>query len=274
MGIGWGRTTLSNPVFTKDHFGFSATAPPHEIPAPRFNHAPRSLWRKLFSHQRPRPIRNTASHSTVVNQVEFTRHVLASSPPGLRTGSSRAVTGRHYHPRNSGVRRSANDARPSRQSSVPVISSWPTASSQKAVDLSDSRARLVRYLAMPMAWVGPDANRVAHSPTTDINSARGTTRLTRPRRSAAAAERLGLVNRVVPRAELMSVVGEWATRLASGPTQAIGMAKYLTNRALESDRATAFWDEAVGQELITGTEDCREGLASFAERRTPEFRGW
>ena len=91
---------------------------------------------------------------------------------------------------------------------------------------------------------------------------------------AAAAERLGLVNRVVPRAELMSVVGEWATRLASGPTQAIGMAKYLTNRALESDRSTAFWDEAVGQELITGTEDCREGLASFAERRTPEFRGW
>jgi 2-(1,2-epoxy-1,2-dihydrophenyl)acetyl-CoA isomerase len=91
---------------------------------------------------------------------------------------------------------------------------------------------------------------------------------------AAEAERLGLVNRVVPRAELMTVVAEWATRLASGPTQAIGMAKYLTNRALESDRSTAFWDEAVGQELITGTEDCREGLASFAERRTPEFRGW
>ena len=91
---------------------------------------------------------------------------------------------------------------------------------------------------------------------------------------AAEAERLGLVNRVVPRAELMTVVGEWATRLASGPTQAIGMAKYLTNRALESDRSAAFWDEAVGQELITRTEDCREGLASFAERRTPEFRGW
>jgi 2-(1,2-epoxy-1,2-dihydrophenyl)acetyl-CoA isomerase len=91
---------------------------------------------------------------------------------------------------------------------------------------------------------------------------------------AAEAERLGLINRVVPRAELMTVVGEWATRLASGPTQAIGMAKYLTNRALESDRSAAFWDEAVGQELITGTEDCREGLASFAERRTPEFRGW
>src|SRR5450759_2329166 len=84
MGIGWGRTTLSNPVFTKDDLCFSAPEPPHEIPAPRFNNDPRSLWRKIFSHQRPRPIRSTASHSAVVNQVEFTRHVLASSPPRIK----------------------------------------------------------------------------------------------------------------------------------------------------------------------------------------------
>lgn len=91
---------------------------------------------------------------------------------------------------------------------------------------------------------------------------------------AREAERLGLVNRVVPRSELMTLAAEWAARLASGPTKAIGTMKFLTNRALESDRATAFWDESVGQELITGTEDCKEGLASFAERRRPEFRGW
>ena len=59
-----------------------------------------------------------------------------------------------------------------------------------------------------------------------------------------------------------------------GPTKAIGVAKYLTNRALDTDRATALWDEAVGQELVTGTEDCREGLTAFAERRPPVFRGW
>ena len=91
---------------------------------------------------------------------------------------------------------------------------------------------------------------------------------------AREAERLGLVNRVVPRAELMTLAGEWAARLASGPTKAIGVAKYLTNRALESDRTTALWDEAVAQELVTGTDDCREGLTAFAERRPPEFRGW
>ncbi|HUY67382.1 MAG TPA: enoyl-CoA hydratase-related protein [Acidimicrobiales bacterium] len=91
---------------------------------------------------------------------------------------------------------------------------------------------------------------------------------------APEAERLGLVNRVVPRDELAPLAGAWAARLASGPTKAIGMAKYLTNRALESDRATALWDEAVAQELITGSEDCAEGLAAFAERRPPVFKGW
>ncbi len=91
---------------------------------------------------------------------------------------------------------------------------------------------------------------------------------------AREAERIGLVNRVVPRAELLGVAGEWAARLATGPTKDIGIAKHLTNRALESDRSQAFWDEAVGQELVTGTDDCREGLASFAERRPPAFLGW
>ena len=53
---------------------------------------------------------------------------------------------------------------------------------------------------------------------------------------------------------------QWAARLAAGPTKAIAAAKYLTNRSLESDRAAALWDEAVAQELVVGTDDCREGL--------------
>jgi 2-(1,2-epoxy-1,2-dihydrophenyl)acetyl-CoA isomerase len=91
---------------------------------------------------------------------------------------------------------------------------------------------------------------------------------------AVDAARLGLVNRTVPRADLVTEVAAWADRLASGPTKAIGVAKYLANRSLESDRATALWDESVAQELVTNTEDCREGLAAFAERRTPQFRGF
>lgn len=91
---------------------------------------------------------------------------------------------------------------------------------------------------------------------------------------AAEAYRIGLVNRLVPRSELQATLEEMAMRLAKGPTKAIGMAKWLTNRALDVDRATSFFDEAMGQELLSNTLDAKEGIASFVERRPAEFKGW
>jgi 2-(1,2-epoxy-1,2-dihydrophenyl)acetyl-CoA isomerase len=91
--------------------------------------------------------------------------------------------------------------------------------------------------------------------------------------SAAEAERLGLVNRVVPDPDLAKTTREWATRLASAPTRALALTKHLVNTSLESDRATAFAAEAWAQELNMTTEDAREGLRAFVERRGPEFRG-
>jgi 2-(1,2-epoxy-1,2-dihydrophenyl)acetyl-CoA isomerase len=91
---------------------------------------------------------------------------------------------------------------------------------------------------------------------------------------AAEAERIGLANKIVPRAELQKTLGEWAGRLAKMPTRSIAFTKWLTNRALETDRAGSFWDEAYAQELVTRTEDMQEGRASFMERRSPEFKGW
>jgi 2-(1,2-epoxy-1,2-dihydrophenyl)acetyl-CoA isomerase len=91
---------------------------------------------------------------------------------------------------------------------------------------------------------------------------------------ATEAYRIGLVNRLVPRADLQSTVEELATRLANGPTKAIGIAKWLTNRALDVDRSTAFYDEAMAQELVTTTLDSKEGIASFVERRPSAFKGW
>jgi 2-(1,2-epoxy-1,2-dihydrophenyl)acetyl-CoA isomerase len=91
---------------------------------------------------------------------------------------------------------------------------------------------------------------------------------------AAEAYRIGLVNRLVPLAQLRATLEEWAGRLATAPTKAIGVAKWLTNRALDVDRATALHDEAMAQELVTNTFDSKEGVASFIERRAAEFKGW
>jgi 2-(1,2-epoxy-1,2-dihydrophenyl)acetyl-CoA isomerase len=91
---------------------------------------------------------------------------------------------------------------------------------------------------------------------------------------AADAERIGLVNRVVPAAELDAVVEEMARKFLALPTRAVSLTKRLVNRSLESSRIQSFDDEAHFQELIVATEDSAEGLAAFADRRAPEFRGW
>ncbi|MBT2398931.1 enoyl-CoA hydratase/isomerase family protein [Streptomyces sp. ISL-100] len=90
---------------------------------------------------------------------------------------------------------------------------------------------------------------------------------------AAEAERLGLVNRVVPDADLTETARTWAERLASGPTRSITLAKQLVNASLDVDRATAFAAEATAQEINMTTADANEGVSSFVERRTPKYRG-
>lgn len=91
---------------------------------------------------------------------------------------------------------------------------------------------------------------------------------------AAEAERVGLVNKVVPQAELMTAAGEWAGRLAESPTKAIMLSKWLLNRSLDSNRHGAFEDEAWAQEMASYTKDFQEGVAAFKERRDVEYRGW
>lgn len=91
--------------------------------------------------------------------------------------------------------------------------------------------------------------------------------------TAADAERIGLVNRVVPPDELEKTAREWSGRLATGPTRALALTKQLVNASLDTDRAAAFAAEAAAQEINMTTADANEGVASFVERRSPRYRG-
>ncbi|MFF2997174.1 enoyl-CoA hydratase/isomerase family protein [Streptomyces sp. NPDC057950] len=91
--------------------------------------------------------------------------------------------------------------------------------------------------------------------------------------TARNAERLGLVNRVVPPEDLEKTAREWAERLAAGPTRALALTKQLVNASLDTDRTAAFAAEAAAQEINMTTADAKEGVASFVERRAAEYRG-
>lgn len=91
---------------------------------------------------------------------------------------------------------------------------------------------------------------------------------------AERAYELGLCNKVVPQAELLSTAKEWAERLASGPGKSYMFTKWLVNRSLDVDRRTIIEEEAWAVELITQTEDMTEGIASFRERRPPQWKGY
>jgi 2-(1,2-epoxy-1,2-dihydrophenyl)acetyl-CoA isomerase len=92
--------------------------------------------------------------------------------------------------------------------------------------------------------------------------------------SAAEAAELGLINKVVPADELDAAVEAWAARLAVAPTRSLALSKWLVNTSLDTDRSTAFMNEAVAQEMNMATVDANEGVAAFMERRDPAYRGW
>ncbi len=90
---------------------------------------------------------------------------------------------------------------------------------------------------------------------------------------AAEAERLGLVNRVVPAAELDVFVDDWATRLADGPPLALSMTKTMLNNSLMVSMDQALEDEARSQAVNFATKDFTEAVTAFIERRAPSFEG-
>lgn len=96
--------------------------------------------------------------------------------------------------------------------------------------------------------------------------------LGRPLDGAEAAA-WGLVHRAVPAAELDAAVDELVGRLASGPTVALGLTKWLLRAGLSATLDEQLQNEALALELSSRSEDFREGLAAFREKRSPRFGG-
>ena len=90
---------------------------------------------------------------------------------------------------------------------------------------------------------------------------------------ATEAERIGLVNRVVPHAELDGFVGDWADRLASGPPIALAQTKAMLNTAFTATMDEALEAEGWSQTVNFTTSDTKEAVSAFLEKRDPTFKG-
>ncbi|MEM7340670.1 MAG: enoyl-CoA hydratase [Actinomycetota bacterium] len=91
--------------------------------------------------------------------------------------------------------------------------------------------------------------------------------------SAADAERFGFVNRVVPHDVLDDTVDSWADALAAGPPLALSMTKRLLTLNATNDFWSALEAEGMAQTVNFGTDDTREAIKAFLDKRPPEFRG-
>jgi 2-(1,2-epoxy-1,2-dihydrophenyl)acetyl-CoA isomerase len=91
--------------------------------------------------------------------------------------------------------------------------------------------------------------------------------------TAQQAMEWGLINRVVSADGLDEEVTRVAEYYANAPTLAIGMIKKMLNKATHSDLETMLQYEAYCQEIAGRSEDYREGVTAFNEKRKPTFKG-
>ena len=90
---------------------------------------------------------------------------------------------------------------------------------------------------------------------------------------ADEAYRMGLVNKVVPHDELMEATMELAQRLAHGPTYSMALIKWLVHKSLYTDLEESLRISTAAQAIARETEDHKEGVRAFLEKRKPEFKG-
>lgn len=90
---------------------------------------------------------------------------------------------------------------------------------------------------------------------------------------ATVAERWGLINKIVPAADLLDTAYTYARKIAANAPLAVQAAKELAVRSRDMDLNTGLRLEAVLNRMLMGTEDAKEGPAAFAAKRKPDFKG-
>lgn len=90
---------------------------------------------------------------------------------------------------------------------------------------------------------------------------------------AEEAQRIGLVWKVHADDALQDEAGKLARHLATMPTMAYGMIKEALNQSFDNDLAAQLEVEATLQSRASRSDDCKEGVAAFMEKRKPQFKG-
>lgn len=90
---------------------------------------------------------------------------------------------------------------------------------------------------------------------------------------ASTAHEMGMINTVVPHDELENATQEIANRYAQAPTKAIGLIKKMLNQAYTKNLKESLEYEAYAQEIAGSSNDHKEGVNAFLEKRKPEFKG-
>jgi 2-(1,2-epoxy-1,2-dihydrophenyl)acetyl-CoA isomerase len=91
--------------------------------------------------------------------------------------------------------------------------------------------------------------------------------------TGAEAADLGAIHRAVPAPALDAAVDDVVGHLASGPTVALGLTKWLLGAGASADLQTQLANEAFALEMSSRTDDFREGMTAFREKRAPRFEG-
>ena len=90
---------------------------------------------------------------------------------------------------------------------------------------------------------------------------------------AAEADRIGLVNRILPDADLDAHVDDVVARIAAGPPLALSMSKALLDQGAQTSMSQALEAECQAQATNFGTSDVREAGTAWLEKRPAEFEG-